>query len=76
MYRVQHKEEVINIPADTTKIYAYVERYQVDQDGVYPQAGTPIAVFDWEVPSGSDYTLDQLFKKLTTQGFIETNLNR
>lgn len=76
MYRVQHKEEIINIPADTMKIYSYVERYPVDQDGNYPTTWTPIAVFDREVPSWADYTLDQLFKKMTAQGYIETNLNR
>lgn len=55
-YRVRHKEEIIDIPADAKKIRAYVELYEPDQDWNIPVdpdtqellPGKPIAVFDRE----------------------------
>lgn len=53
-YRIWHKEEVIEIPADAIQVRCYVELFEIQEDGSYPTdpdswallPWIPIAVFD------------------------------
>lgn len=36
-YRIMHKEEVINIPANAKKIWCYVDHIEQRANGTYPQ---------------------------------------
>ena len=76
-YRITHKEEII-LTSWVNKVYCYVDVYRKDPNDNY-QYKIPsnmkgwICVFDWEW-TGSDYTLWQLFRKMTASWYIETNL--
>lgn len=90
-YRIVHKAEVVNIPDSVTQVYARIEYYPIDGNGLYPSSGTPIAVFDWmcnktitgttswTAPNWScriAITMWKLFNKITTFGYNERTLNK
>lgn len=72
-YRIMHKEEIL-LSSSTDKVYCYVDVYRKDANDQYKIAiKWWICVFDWEW-AGWDYTLGQLFAKMTAQWSIETDL--
>lgn len=76
-YRIVHKEE-IRLSSSTDKVYCYVDLYRKDpEDNDQYKIAIKwwIAVFDWE-GSGWDYTLGQLFKKMTAFGYLERDLKK
>lgn len=74
-YRIIHKEE-IRLSSSTDKVYCYVDLYRKDSQWQYVIAiKWGICVFDWEW-AGWDYTLGQLFKKMTAYGYLETDLKK
>ena len=74
-YKIMHKEEVL-LSSSTDKVYCYVDVYRKDANDQYKIAiKWWIAVFDWEW-AGWDYTLGQLFAKMTAQWSIETDLKK
>lgn len=74
-YRIVHKEEIM-LSSSTNKVYCYVDLYRKDNTDTYKIAiKWWICVFDWEW-SGWDYTLGQLFKKMTAYWYIETDLRK
>ena len=74
-YKIMHKEEVL-LSSSTDKVYCYVDVYRKDANDQYKIAiKWWIAVFDWEW-AGWDYTLGQLFSKMTAQWSIETDLKK
>lgn len=83
-YRVWHKEEIINIPSDAIQIWTYVELYHPNADGTLPEdpdtheilPWQPIAVFDRHAKDWWDYTIGDLWEKMTGFGLIERNLER
>lgn len=72
-YKIMHKEEIL-LSSSTDKVYCYVDVYRKDANDQYKIAiKWWICVFDWEW-AGWDYTLGQLFSKMTAQWSIETDL--
>lgn len=74
-YKIMHKEEIL-LSSSTDKVYCYVDVYRKDANDQYKIAiKWWICVFDWEW-AGWDYTLGQLFSKMTAQWSIETDLKK
>lgn len=74
-YRIIHKEE-IRLSSSTDKVYCYVDLYRKDENDQYKIAiKWGICVFDWEW-AGWDYTLWDLFKKMTAYWYLETDLKK
>ena len=63
-YRIMHKEEIL-LSSSVDKVYCYVDVYRKNAQDVYEIAYKWwVAVFDWEW-AWWDYTLWDLFKKMT-----------
>lgn len=74
-YRVVHKEEVLPTSSQS-KVYCYVDIYRKVNDNYEILLKGGIAVFDWETRSGFDYSLGEMFKKVTAFGYNERDLKK
>ena len=77
-YLIRHKEEILP-DASTEKVFCYVDVYRQDPNSQHTnkyEIATlwGIAVYDLESASGADYTIWDLYKKLTAMWRIETDL--
>ena len=73
-YRIVHKEEV-KLTSATDKVYCYVDVYRENAGTYEILYKWWIAVFDREW-AGWDYTLGDLFKKMTAFGYQERDLKK
>ena len=74
-YRIMHKEEIL-LDSSTDKVYCYVDIYRKNaQDQYEILYKWWVAVFDWEW-AWWDYTLWDLFKKMTSIAEQERDLKK
>lgn len=74
-YRIMHKEEII-LDSSTDKVFCYVDVYRKNAQNQYEiQYKWGVAVYDWEWAWG-DYTLWDLFKKMTSIAEQERDLKK
>lgn len=74
-YRIMHKEEII-LDSSTDKVFCYVDVYRKNSQDQYEiQYKWGVAVYDWEWAWG-DYTLWDLFKKMTSIAEQERDLKK
>ena len=74
-YRIMHKEEII-LDSSTDKVFCYVDVYRKNSQDQYEiQYKWGVAVYDWEWAWG-DYTLWDLFKKMTAIAEQERDLKK
>ena len=72
-YKLTHKAQLINIPAGTTRLHAYIERLPMNSTGWYDQPGTGIKLAEYDDVSNT-YTFDELYDKKTIIGIVYANL--
>lgn len=72
-YKLTHKEELVNIPAGTTRVQWYIERLPMNSQwgNALPGTGTKLAAYDM---ISNQMNIDEMYTEMTVQWMVDTNL--